>query len=425
MSKDNIIDKPLNHRDLYRLPWTLTDHANVWLEPTRKCNMCCDGCYSVNDPASHKTLQQIKEELDVIEKYRTADVVLIAGGEPLIHPQIEEIVRLVTDRGFIPIIITNGLIATPQILIRLKNAGLKAILFHVDSGQKRPGWMGKNELELNELRLNYARMVAEIKGLSCGFNIVVYENTLKYVPKILEWAEKHIDLVHRMNFLIFRPLWEKKPKGQFEYLAKGKKIKIAPEMIYKNIKNIRTDITSREVVEEIRKKYSDFEPCGYTCGTEELDALKWLLAHRVGTKREIYGYLGPKLAEITQVCHHLFFGKYSGYFGPKLHSKAKWIFFASFIDKNTAKAFWRYLKSCLKNPLKLFSTVYLQTVMIVQPPDTLADGRQSMCDGCSDMTVWNGRLVWSCRLEEIKRYGCFLTLAPPSKKNPRSTLHKT
>jgi len=28
-----------------------------------------------------------------------------------------------------------------------------------------------------------------------------------------------------------------------------------------------------------------------------------------------------------------------------------------------------------------------------------------MCDGCPDITIWNGQLVWSCRMEEQLKYG--------------------
>ena len=35
-----------------------------------------------------------------------------------------------------------------------------------------------------------------------------------------------------------------------------------------------------------------------------------------------------------------------------------------------------------------------------------------MCDGCPDITVHNGQLVWSCRLDELKQFGCFATAAP-------------
>ncbi len=34
---------------------------------------------------------------------------------------------------------------------------------------------GKTEMELNELRLHYARMLAEVGDISCAFNATVYE----------------------------------------------------------------------------------------------------------------------------------------------------------------------------------------------------------------------------------------------------------
>jgi hypothetical protein len=50
--------------------------------------------------------------------------------------------------------------------------------------------------------------------------------------------------------------------------------------------------------------------------------------------------------------------------------------------------------------------------MIIQPVDIMADGRQSMCDSCPDMTVHQGQLVWSCRLEERLKYGQLLRFQP-------------
>ena len=53
--------------------------------------------------------------------------------------------------------------------------------------------------------------------------------------------------------------------------------------------------------------------------------------------------------------------------------------------------------------------------MIIQPIDLLDDGRQNMCDGCPDVTVFNERLVWSCRLEECLHFGAFAHSAPKRK----------
>jgi len=35
-----------------------------------------------------------------------------------------------------------------------------------------------------------------------------------------------------------------------------------------------------------------------------------------------------------------------------------------------------------------------------------------MCDSCPDLTVWNGKLVYSCRMDEQANYGCNLTTRP-------------
>jgi hypothetical protein len=36
---------------------------------------------------------------------------------------------------------------------------------------------------------------------------------------------------------------------------------------------------------------------------------------------------------------------------------------------------------------------------------THGNWQQNMCDGCPDITVWNGKLVWSCRMEEQLKFG--------------------
>jgi hypothetical protein len=37
-----------------------------------------------------------------------------------------------------------------------------------------------------------------------------------------------------------------------------------------------------------------------------------------------------------------------------------------------------------------------------------------MCDGCPDITVHDGQLVWSCRLEEQLKFGCWIRAVPKS-----------
>jgi hypothetical protein len=54
----------------------------------------------------------------------------------------------------------------------------------------------------------------------------------------------------------------------------------------------------------------------------------------------------------------------------------------------------------------------MQSIGIIQGPDLLEDGRVDMCESCPDMTVWDGKLVHSCRLDEWRLYGDYITCTP-------------
>ncbi|MHA2055670.1 MAG: radical SAM protein, partial [Candidatus Hodarchaeales archaeon] len=173
----------LDHRTLYRLPWTLPDNGISWLEPTAMCNLNCDGCYRVNEKNSHKSFEEVKHELDVFQRLRKSDCISIAGGDPLLYPEIVKLVAEIKQRGFKPIINSNGKALTKELLNDLKKAGVFGFTFHIDSNQGRIGeWEGKNELELNDLRLYYAEMLAEAGDIACSFNSTVYAENLEYVP---------------------------------------------------------------------------------------------------------------------------------------------------------------------------------------------------------------------------------------------------
>lgn len=98
MRRAQFCERPMHPTEYYRLLWTLTDNVLAWLEPTKKCNIYCDGCYSTNEPDSHKTLAQVRSDLDVFTAERRFDSVSIAGGDPLMHPEIVEIVRIIRDQ---------------------------------------------------------------------------------------------------------------------------------------------------------------------------------------------------------------------------------------------------------------------------------------------------------------------------------------
>jgi hypothetical protein len=66
-------------------------------------------------------------------------------------------------------------------------------------------------------------------------------------------------------------------------------------------------------------------------------------------------------------------------------------------------------------PWEAMRELHMQSILVIQPIDTLADGSDNMCDGCPDMTVHDGKLVWSCRLEEPRAFGNFCTAVPKAR----------
>ncbi len=404
----------INPQTLYRLPWTLSDNAMTWLEPTRQCNITCDACFHDNDPESRKTLTQIEYELKAMLRLRRCDAMLIAGGEPLTHPNILEITRLVKSFHVKPILITNGVGLELDQIHELKRAGMFGFTFHVDAHQSRPGWEGKSEPELNALRQHFAEMIHQVGGLSCAYNITVFPDTLKDVPAIVEWATQNIDKVHILTLI---PVRLAHPDDPYDYYIGPKKVDLneTPYVSQQKYKNL----LSLDIYEQIRKVLPNYQFSSYLGGTALPHSPKWLLGSHIGSLKRSYGNLGSKSMEILQTIHHVFKGCYLAYSKPTLNRKAKLTLFFGLFDKVVRKAAWNYSLAVLGNPLKLFHKLYVQSISVVQPVDILATGERDSCDGCPNKTFWEDRLVSACQVEEYLYYGRPFAIIPQDRKQDR------
>jgi len=397
----------IDHRSLYRLPWSFADNPIAWLEPTQACNLACDGCYRKN-VKEHKSLDEVQSDLEVFRSLRNFDGVSIAGGDPLTHPEIVGIVSRVKAMGRKAILNTNGLALTRELLVELKQAGLMGLTFHVDSKQGRPGWRDKTETQMNELRTEYAELVASVGDLACAFNSTVYEDTLCQVPDVVAWADQMIGKVHTVVFILYRAAM----LDNFRYFARGDEIDMQKLVYTKEEETRRTDMQAPEVVEVIRRRYPDFRPSAYLNGTEKPDTFKWLLSLRVGRPGKVYGYAGPKFLEVTQAAYHLFAGRYMSYAPPGALATGRSMMPLSLWDDGMRTVARNYARALMTNPLEARHEQHFQSILIIQPIDVLPDGRMNMCDACPDITVHEGKLVWSCRLEELKNFGCWVNAVP-------------
>ncbi len=108
----------------------------VELEPLFACNLKCAGCGKIAHPASVlKQRMPVEQAVGAIEE-SGAPMVSIAGGEPLMHPQIDEIVRQLLDRGKIVFLCTNAVLM-PKHIHKFKPHRNFSWMVHIDGLRER------------------------------------------------------------------------------------------------------------------------------------------------------------------------------------------------------------------------------------------------------------------------------------------------
>jgi hypothetical protein len=392
----------LDKRDLYRFPWSKNDNPIAWLEITDICNLRCEGCYR-QKLTGHKRLDEVKEEILFFKRWRNPDNVSIAGGEPLLHPEIVDIVAFIAEQGIKPIVLTNAAALTPQLLHELKRAGLAGFTFHIDSHQGRPGWQDKSEGEHNALRQRYADMVAAEGGLITIFNSTVYPSTYHEITDVVRWGQANMDRVHGLVFITYRTF-----STDTTVVLDGASQEVdGTRLTYSSQRFDAEFVTSPEVYGIIKEHFPAYEPSGYLGGTVRHDSYKWLAGAMIGSRDGFYGAIGKQTMELAQAGHHFLRGTYLAY--PSQLKAPFLAFLMSPWDPTVRQAARRWLADVVRHPRRLFKPLRVQTIGIIQAPDLEANGQVDMCDSCPDMTIWDGQLINSCRMDEYRLFGGFIT----------------
>src|SRR2546430_10853130 len=101
-----------------------TDHVLLaHIIPTRRCNLACGYCNEYDDFSPPVSTEVMLRRIDLLAGLGTS-IITISGGEPLLHPEIEEIIRRIRSHGMIAGMITNGYLLTPNKIQSLNEAGL-------------------------------------------------------------------------------------------------------------------------------------------------------------------------------------------------------------------------------------------------------------------------------------------------------------
>src|SRR3979411_158460 len=101
-----------------------TDHPLLaHLIPIRRCNLACTYCNEFDDFSKPVPTEQMLRRVDQLGDLGTS-VITISGGEPLLHPQLDDIIPPLRRRRIVSGLITNGYLLTADRIQRLNRSGL-------------------------------------------------------------------------------------------------------------------------------------------------------------------------------------------------------------------------------------------------------------------------------------------------------------
>ncbi|MGI4976220.1 MAG: radical SAM protein, partial [Janthinobacterium lividum] len=99
---------------------------------TRRCNLACGYCSEFDDHSPPVPLAELLAAVDHLASLGTASLTL-TGGEPLLHPELDQVVRHARAHGMIVTMITNGFKLTRAWVERLNDAGLQGMQISIDN----------------------------------------------------------------------------------------------------------------------------------------------------------------------------------------------------------------------------------------------------------------------------------------------------
>jgi MoaA/NifB/PqqE/SkfB family radical SAM enzyme len=139
----------------------------VQIIPTRRCNLSCTYCNEYDDVSQPVPTDEMLRRVDHLARLG-ALCVHLSGGEPLLHPDFDEIVRRIRHHGMFAGVLTNGYLLNVERIQRLNRAGLDNLQISIDN--VNPDDVSKKSLRVLDQKL---RWLAEHADFDVNINSVL------------------------------------------------------------------------------------------------------------------------------------------------------------------------------------------------------------------------------------------------------------
>src|SRR5262252_3086313 len=135
--------------------------------PIRRCNLACTYCNEFDDFSKPVPTELMLRRVDKLGELGTS-VITISGGEPLLHRDLDDIIRQMVKRRIVSGLITNGYLLTAERIQRLNRAGLEWLQISIDNVQ--PDEVSKKSLKVLDRKL---QLLSEHADFHVNINSVV------------------------------------------------------------------------------------------------------------------------------------------------------------------------------------------------------------------------------------------------------------
>jgi MoaA/NifB/PqqE/SkfB family radical SAM enzyme len=135
--------------------------------PIRRCNLSCKYCNEYDDFSKPVATEVMVSRINRLADLGTG-IITLSGGEPLLHPDLDEIIACMRRRKVLACLITNGYLLTPDRVKRLNRAGLDHMQISIDNVM--PDDVSKKSLKVLDKKL---QVLAEHALFHVNINSVV------------------------------------------------------------------------------------------------------------------------------------------------------------------------------------------------------------------------------------------------------------
>ncbi len=162
------LDRRLREAKLLMRGAISTDHPIMaHIIPIRRCNLACTYCNEYDNFSKPVALSTMLDRIERLGNLKTG-VITLSGGEPLLHPELDEIIAGIRKHATLAGMITNGYLLTADRVRRLNDAGLDYLQISIDNVQ--PDEVSKKSLKVLDKKL---QVLAEHADFHININSVL------------------------------------------------------------------------------------------------------------------------------------------------------------------------------------------------------------------------------------------------------------